>query len=154
MKTATNKDIKTSSFFSEANNRNFYPGYYAPDESPFLGIGEGKWKERREQRKAEKEEEQSNSSSSSSGSSGSSSGSNSGLLTSIVGGIFSVAGQATPLLPSLGIGSKSRIKEAQALGEIQYKSDQAQASTEKQKLVIGGVFILLILVVVVFSLKE
>ena len=86
-------------------------------------------------------------------SSGGGSGGNSGLLRSLIGGIFKVAGRAAPLLPSLGIGSKARINEAQAIGEIQYKANKAEASNEKQMAVIGCVFLLLIVVMVIVVRK-
>ncbi|MCY1721867.1 hypothetical protein OU798_16045 [Prolixibacteraceae bacterium Z1-6] len=145
MKTQHNLRKCDSPFISVANN---------PEESAFLGLFEGKWKAKREARQSE-----SGSSSDNSGGSPVSLGSGGGffnLLGSILGGTAGLVGAAAPILPSLGIGSKSRIEEtqAQALAQTQILNAQQsildeKASEQKQMLMIGGTFILVVVVILV-----
>ena len=74
------------------------------------------------------------------------------IISGIIGGLGSIAGA----LPQLGIGSRSRIKEAQAMASINksvYDAQNEAKAKEQKTIIIGGVIVLL-LVVVIFALKK
>ncbi len=124
-----------------------------PEESEFLGLFEGKNK--------------SSGSGSASSSSGSSISTNSsggsgfwGALGSVFSGTLGLAATAAPtlvsVLPALGVGSKSRIKETQAQANAQTQILNAQALIDKEDdkrnkemLALGGGLLLIMLVVIV-----
>ncbi|MBN2635253.1 MAG: hypothetical protein JXR61_03215 [Prolixibacteraceae bacterium] len=160
MKTLPNTSKRNSPFISIANDPEFYPSYYAPEESAFLGLFEGKWKAKREAKNSSSTDTDSNSSGNGSISLGGSGGGFFNVLGSILGGTAGLVGAAAPILPSLGIGSKSRIKETQAQALAQTKILNAQqsildqnATNQKELAIIGGAF-LLVIVVVLIALRK
>ena len=98
----------------------------------------------------------SNSSSTDSGGTGGGAGE---LLTSIFGAL----GQIAPILPAIGIGSKSRQKEAAAMAQTQLLLEQQKndnqtpsitnMSNQTIYMIVGGGFLLL-MVVLIFALKR
>ena len=125
--------------------------------SPFLGLFEGKNK---------KTSTETSSNSSSDNSSSSAPGSN-GIVKGILG-IFSsglsAAGQIAPVLPSLGIGSKSRLAEIEAnkeankeLIEAQTAANKTNAKEEDKKIqmyIFGGFGLLVLILVIVVASKS
>lgn len=87
----------------------------------------------------------------------------SGILTGIAG-LFSIGATLAPVLPQLGIGSKSRIAEtnATAAANTQILNAQNQLLLTQQKgdkkkqdlLILGGVGLLLLIIIVVVMLKK
>ncbi len=152
MKTYNNTGVNKSSFQGVANSTSNTRKNASPDESAFLGLFEGKNKST--------SLNSSGSGSSSSGGSGVSGSGFFGTLGSIFSGVLGVASTAAPalvsVLPSLGVGSKSRMKELQAQANAQATVLNAQAIIDqeddkrnKELVIIGGAFLLVIVVVLV-----
>ena len=115
-----------------------------PNANSFLGLFEGKNKG-------------SGSNSSSTESKGTGGGAGASILTSIFGAL----GQIAPILPAIGIGSKSRNSELNAQTQLllaQQKNDNqtpSNTNTSNQTIymMVGGGFLLL-MVVLIFALKR
>jgi hypothetical protein len=123
------------------------------ESDPFLGLFEGKAKERRAARLSNADSN-----------TNASSGGGSGTLGNILTGLLGVAGAVVPVLPSLGVGSQSRIAENNAItsGNLAIYNAQTVASLAaedaKKKnmemyMLIGGGFFLF-LFILMFALKK
>lgn len=81
-----------------------------------------------------------------------------GSLTSILTGVIGMLGGLAPILPALGVGSKSRIAETNATAGVynaQTQSILAQQKADKEKeniYILAGIGIIL-LVIIIFALK-
>lgn len=81
-------------------------------------------------------------------------------LFNIFGGLASSSGTIVSILPQLGIGKNARIKEAQAMAEINKQAQQyqpeadEQKSKQQQKLILIGGAMLLVLIVVIIALRS
>jgi uncharacterized membrane protein YfcA len=80
----------------------------------------------------------------------------SGAGLGIFTGLLGIAGSLAPILPSIGIGSKSRIAEAQAIAAANNSNSLLSIEAERQKakelksvLLIGGVLIFVIVIAAV-----
>lgn len=156
MNTYNNTGVNKSPFQGVANSTSNTGKNSSSDESAFLGLFEGK-------NKSTSSNSSGSGSSSSGGSGVSVSGTGSGFLGtlgSIFSGVLGVASTAAPalvsVLPSLGVGSKSRMKELQAQANAQATVLNAQALIDqeddkrnKELVIIGGAFLLVIVVVLV-----
>lgn len=146
MRTPPNTSKRNSPFLSIANDQEFYPGYYAPEESAFslkeaiaaigkIASGAGK--------------------------------AIGGVVTGGLGVATAAAPGLAPILPQLGIGSKSRIKEinAQAAAnekllnlqmenlKLSEKAADERASDQRQLLVIASTMIFVV-IILVFALRN
>lgn len=77
------------------------------------------------------------------------------VLSSILRGTAGLADAAAPILPDFGIGSRSRLKELEAknMAEMNILNTQQsiideKASDQRELLIIGGVFLLVIMVMI------
>lgn len=89
------------------------------------------------------------------------------ILGTGIAGLFSVAGGIAPVLPQLGIGSKSRINETNATaaanlklqtGQMQLIAAQSEAESKKskdlQKIILISFVSILVLAMVVLTLRK
>lgn len=147
-----NKYIESPSALT--NSYNLVETVFVSEEiepDPFLGLFEGKAKER-------------NISGSNDVSvSASATGKSSGTLATIFTGLLGLAGSIAPVLPALGVGSKSRIAEANVIADSNLALYNAQTNasiatqeakkkeTEKYLMIGGGVMLLMMFMMVAFK---
>lgn len=126
-----------------------YPEY-SNDESSFLGLFEGKLKAKRAANNSSEDEASSVSTSGKSGNFG-----------NVLSGVLSVGANLISILPALGVGSKSRMKEIQAQNDadakllaVQNQSEQENEQKTQTMILIGGAIVFAILIVIILSLRK